>query len=383
MQADAIDRVIKNAIEVLESSKYQIFEISETAISERGALDRELKLVIKETAQTIEQVDKLELDLRYAKIRLSEVSRDVHRFQEEDIRIAYEMATRLQLELMIAREKEKHLRGRRDDLQKRLRNLDRTIERAESLASQMNVVLEYLSGDLSQATRILESAKNRQLLGLKIILAQEDERKRISREIHDGLAQSMANVLLRAEIAERMLLIKEYKAVKDELSELKGMVRSGLEEVRKMIFNLRPMTLDDLGLLPTLRKFILDFEEKTKIHTKFEVIGKDIRLSPSMEVAIFRLIQEAFSNVSKHAQASFLSVEMSFEPHQLKIVVQDNGKGFSVKKMESEISGGSHFGIMGMRERVELLEGKIDIHSEKKVGTKIIMTIPINTESNS
>src|SRR5690606_27983579 len=108
------------------------------------------------------------------------------------------------------REKEYQLRARRDELMKRIKNVERTIERAEALVLQMNVVLEYLSGDLNQVTRILESAKNRQQVGLKIIVAQEDERKRIAREIHDGPAQAMANIVLGSEIAERMLMRSEF-----------------------------------------------------------------------------------------------------------------------------------------------------------------------------
>src|SRR5690606_1394581 len=141
---------------------------------------------------------------RQARVRLTEVSRDFKRYNEQDIKHAYETATQIQSELIVFREKEANLKYRRDDLQKRIRNVERTSERAEGVVSQINVVLEYLSGNLEQVTRILESAKNRQLIGLKIILAQEEERKRIAREIHDGLAQSLANLILRSEIAERL-----------------------------------------------------------------------------------------------------------------------------------------------------------------------------------
>src|SRR5690606_9277741 len=216
------------------------------------------------------------------------------------------------LQLATLREQEKHLKLRRDDLQLRVRNVEKNIERAETIASQMNVVLEYLSGDMDNVTRILESAKNRQQLGLKIILAQEEERKRIAREIHDGPAQSMANLVLRTEIAERIAAKQDYDAVQVELSDLKGQVRSGLEEIRKIIFNLRPMALDDLGLIPTLRKLSQDFEDRVKIHTVFEVQGKEVRLSSSMEAAIYRLVQEALTNVQKHADASRVAIHLSF-----------------------------------------------------------------------
>ncbi|GAA3412821.1 sensor histidine kinase [Paenibacillus hodogayensis] len=381
MQFDAIDKVIKNAIGVMESSKYQMFEICESARSEWEALGRELHQVKEEVSRTIDQVDKLEVEYKRSRIRLTEVSRDFHRFKEEDIRIAYEAATQMQLQLIMAREKEHHLRARRDELQKRIRNVEKTVERAEALVGQMNVVHKYLSGDLNQVTRILETAKNRQLIGLKIILAQEEERKRIAREIHDGPAQAMANMVLRSEIAEMMIDRKEYSTLKEELTDLKGAVRFGLEEVRKIIFNLRPMALDDLGLMPTLRKYVQDFEDRTKIHMRFEIIGVEARLPSAMEVAVFRLVQEALSNVLKHSRATHTGVEITYQRQMVKVVVKDNGVGFALDKLEAMIArGNSHFGIMGMRERVELLGGRMDIESEPNAGAKLTMIIPISLD---
>ncbi|MFD0957902.1 sensor histidine kinase [Paenibacillus chungangensis] len=375
-----INRVIANAISVMENSKYQIFEICETARTEREALEQELDGVIEETVGTIEKVDRLEREYRLARIRLTEVSRDFVRFKEEDIKSAYEKATGIQLDLMVYREKENYLKARRDDLQKRVRNVERSIERAEVISSQMNVVLEYLSGDLNQVTRILESAKTRQLLGLKIILAQEEERKRIAREIHDGPAQSLANIVLRTEIAERMLMKKDFDLVQEELIDLKGQVRSGLEEIRKIIFNLRPMALDDLGLVPTLRKFTQDFEEKSRVHTAFELSGKELRLPSAMEAAIFRLVQEAFSNVLKHANASHVVLEIRYNKDNIILSILDNGAGFVVGNVEQLTSRNGHFGLVGMRERVELIEGRMDIDSKPGQGTKIVIDIPMTSE---
>jgi len=369
-----INRIFTNAIRVMEDSKYQIYEVCESARSERSALEREHEQVLQQTVQVIEQVDKLELEYRYARIRLTEVSRDFTRYGELDIKKAYEKATLIQLQLATSREQEKHLKMRRDDLQLRMRNVEKNIERAESVASQMNVVLEYLSGDLDNVTRILESAKNRQLLGLKIILAQEEERKRIAREIHDGPAQTLANLVLRTEIAERLAAKQDYELVQVELGDLKGQVRSGLEEIRKIIFNLRPMALDDLGLIPTLRKLAQDFEEKTRVHTIFEVSGKEVRLSNSMEAAIYRLLQEALSNVQKHADASRVTIILGYLQDKLQIAVKDNGRGFKQKLGEDDQA---HYGIIGMYERVDLLEGTIDIKSEADKGTEIIIEIPL------
>jgi two-component system sensor histidine kinase DegS len=277
-------------------------------------------------------------------------------------------------------EKEQQLKARRDELQKRVKNVDLSIERAQTIHSQINVVLEYLSGDLNHVTRILESAKNRQLIGLKIILAQEEERKRMARDIHDGPAQSLANLVLRMEIAERMIVKQEFQMVQHELIDLKAQVRSGLEEIRKIIFNLRPMALDDLGLVPALRKYVQDFEEKSRIRTTFEIVGREVRFPSAMEAGIYRLVQEAFTNVKKHANATYVSLEMTYQAQLVKFVVSDNGVGFQVDQQEPISTNGAHFGLIGMRERVELLEGRMEIESNKNQGTKITIQIPINVQ---
>jgi len=375
-----IDNIIKNAITVMEQSKYQIFEIAESARQELLSLRQELEKVKKETSETIDKVDELELEYRRARMRLVEVSKDFIRYKEADIKSAYEKATRIQLDLLMYREKESYLKARRDELQQRIKSVEVSVERAETISSQINVVLEYLSGDLNQVTRILESAKNRQLIGLKIILAQEEERKRMAREIHDGPAQTLANLVLRTEIAERMLMKQEFQLVQEELMELKSQVRSGLEEIRKIIFNLRPMALDDLGLVPTLRKFVQDFEEKTKIRAVFETAGRELRMPSAMEAAVYRLVQEAYSNALKHASPTYVSLEIKFYPKRILITIQDNGVGFDVEQTMARSKKNSHYGLIGMNERVELLNGKMDIQSARGQGTKISISIPVSTD---
>ena len=137
----------------------------------------------------------------------------------------------------------------------------------------MGVVLGYLTGDLSKIGEALESAKQHQLMGLKVIQAQEEERKRVAREIHDGPAQSMANVVLRSEIVEKMLKNERILEAQMELHELKEMVRMSLGDVRRIIFDLRPMALDDLGLVPTLQKYIRTCEERIASSIDLVIFG--------------------------------------------------------------------------------------------------------------
>lgn len=374
---DAIDQVLKSAIEMMDTGKYQIYEISEASRLELEALKKELEQVTQELRYTNNRVDELEENFRKARIHLSEVSRNFRRSSEKEIRMAYEHATQYQTDLFINREKEVNLRNRRDQLQRRIRAVEKYLQKADIVITQLSVTLDYLSGDFNRISKILESAKNRHL-GLKIILAQEEERKRISREIHDSVAQSMANLVLRTEFLEKLLERGEDKAVKDEICDLRMQVRQGLEEVRQIIFNLRPMALDDLGLIPALQKYVSDFEEKTSmtVHTNFS--GCEIRLVSSLEVAVYRFVQEAFSNVLKHAKATEIQLDANFQKDKLIIMVKDNGIGFSMKMLEQKMQSGQHFGLIGMQERIEMLGGKLQIESKIHMGTHLTMAIPLN-----
>ena len=376
---EQLERIIQHAIEVIENSKAQVFTIYESFIKELALLEEELERVLREVEETIPIVNRLEWEFRLARIKLTEVSRDFVRYNEEDIKAAYEKATRIQLDLMVYREKEQYLRNRRDELQKRIRDLERSIERAESVVSQLNVVSEYLSGDLSNVSRILESVKSRQLLGLKIIMAQEEERKRVAREIHDGPAQTLANLVLKTEIAERFLEMDDIENLRAELTDLRTQLRGGLEEIRKIIFLLRPMALDDLGLTPTLRKYVQDFEERTRIKASFEATGKESRLPGAMEVALFRLAQEALNNVQRHARATFVSLKLNFSDTEVEMTIKDNGVGFRMNENgpRERAKLQSRFGLMGMRERVELLQGTLQIDSAPGQGTTIHITLPL------
>ncbi|MED4586204.1 histidine kinase [Brevibacillus choshinensis] len=369
-----LDGVIKRTIETVETSKTQIFDIAENARQQGNSLKLDLHELRQEISKVIQKVDALELAYRKTRNRLVLVSRNFQMYTEEDIRIAYEEASRIQVELSIYRERENNLKRRRNDLERQLRTLEVTIDRAEKLVSQMGVVLGYLTGDLSKIGEALESAKQHQLMGLKVIQAQEEERKRVAREIHDGPAQSMANVVLRSEIVEKMLKNERILEAQMELHELKEMVRMSLSDVRRIIFDLRPMALDDLGLVPTLQKYIQTCEERIESSIDLVVFGVEPPLRSSVKAAIFRLVQECLNNVEKHAQANSVQVKLEFVQDSLSLVVKDDGVGFDLEK---RLANGGSFGLLGMKERVQLLEGSVDLQSAPGDGTKVIFQIPL------
>ncbi|MGE7272694.1 sensor histidine kinase [Brevibacillus panacihumi] len=369
-----LDGVIKRTIETVETSKTQIFDIAESARQQGNSMKLELHELRQEITKIIQKVDALELAYRKSRNRLVLVSRNFHMYTEEDIRVAYEDASRIQVDLSIFRERENNLKRRRNDLERQLRTLEETIVRAEKLVSQMGVVLGYLTGDLSKIGEALESAKQHQLMGLKVIQAQEEERKRVAREIHDGPAQSMANVVLRSEIVEKMLKNERVLEAQMELHELKEMVRMSLADVRRIIFDLRPMALDDLGLVPTLQKYIRTCEERMETSIDLVVFGVEPTLRSSVKAAIFRLVQECLNNVEKHAKAKSVQVKLEFVQDSLSLVVKDDGIGFD---LDERMGTGGSFGLLGMKERTQLLEGQIEVQSAPGDGTKVLFQIPL------
>ncbi|HZG80366.1 MAG TPA: histidine kinase [Brevibacillus sp.] len=369
-----LDGVIKRTIETVETSKSQIFDIAESARQQGNSMKLELHELRQEITKVIQKVDALELAYRKSRNRLVLVSRNFHMYTEEDIRVAYEDASRIQVDLSIFRERENNLKRRRNDLERQLRTLEETIVRAEKLVSQMGVVLGYLTGDLSKIGEALESAKQHQLMGLKVIQAQEEERKRVAREIHDGPAQSMANVVLRSEIVEKMLKNERVLEAQMELHELKEMVRMSLADVRRIIFDLRPMALDDLGLVPTLQKYIRTCEERMETSIDLVVFGVEPTLRSSVKAAIFRLVQECLNNVEKHAKAKSVQVKLEFVQDSLSLVVKDDGVGFD---LDERMGTGGSFGLLGMKERTQLLEGQIEVQSAPGDGTKVLFQIPL------
>jgi len=367
----ALDFIINEMIEVVENSKDEIFNISEEARKEHEHLVRELKITKVKVAKHIEDGDQLEQKVRYSRQRLAEVSRYFDRYTETDVRSVYERTHAMQTKLAVMRQEENALREKRDDLERRLISLSQTIERAEGLAGKISVILNYLHDDFKQVNEMIEDAKEKQEFGLKIIEAQEEERSRISREIHDGPAQMLANILLRSELVEMSFRKKDVDEALAEMKSVRKMIRSSLYEVRRIIYDLRPMALDDLGLVPTIRKYVTTMADYNDIEINFTPIGEDKRLNQKYEVAFFRLIQEAVQNAVKHAESTFIDVKLEIGKKNLSMLIKDNGKGF-----DPTIKRDKSFGLIGMRERVEMLEGKISIDSQPGKGTMIFIQVP-------
>jgi len=376
LEAMAIDFIFRETIGALTNARESIIDIAESARAECLRLRSAVIELQKRAAESLEAVDRLEREADKARERLAEVSRDFSLHSHAAIRHAYEAAGKVQVELTIARERENSLRRKRDELERSLQNIEKVVEKAESMVSRVSAATAFLTENLKRMADQWEGIKARYQIGERVIRAQEEERRRVAREIHDGPAQSMANVVLRVELCERLHAAGRPE-VTQELAQLKALVKECLRELRGIIFNLRPMALDDLGLVPTLKRYLENLREQEGCPVTLKVTGKETRLGSMLEVAIFRLVQEAVNNARKHAQASTIQVEIDFaDDRSVSIRVEDDGVGFDIERLKAEWFDRESFGLMSMKERIELLGGEFDVTSALGQGTRLVARVP-------
>lgn len=377
-----LDKIIKDTIEAMENGKTQIFEIYEAAQTEVKNVRGDIELLKKQVAGIIQKVDQKGKEERLARNKLVRVSSNFKTYTEEDIKICYEETRQIQIDLAVLREQEQSLRNKRNEMEIRLKQLLQTVERAKQLVSQVGVVLGYLSAHMGAVAAKMEEMHQEKMLGPAIIKAQEDERLRISREIHDGPAQMMASVVYRADVCER-LMERDMEQAKQELKELREQVRTCLAETRKIIFDLRPMGLDDLGLVATIFHFLEKFEKRENVMIDFRVIGEEQRISKHMEICIFRIIQEAVNNIKKHANTDRGQLVLEYHDDYIYITIEDRGDGFDIEDLELRRQSEQEcFGLLGMKERIQLVKGRMTMISKPFEGTKIRILLPVKESLN-
>jgi two-component system sensor histidine kinase UhpB len=223
-------------------------------------------------------------------------------------------------------------------------------------------LLSRYRGSLAQRERDLAS------LSARLMSAQEDERRRLSRELHDGLGQSLTATLAYLWAAERQVP-PELKPVRAHLQEVRSLIARTLAEVRDLSQLLRPSALDDYGLLPSLEKQVVGFREQHHIETALTTSGLPERLPPEVETTVYRVTQEALTNVARHAQARKVRIVLAAVPGGLELAVEDDGVGFTPPRRAEGL------GLIGMRERVRALGGTFEIASDG--GTQVRVRLPL------
>jgi len=231
--------------------------------------------------------------------------------------------------------------------------------------------------------RMLDSLKSQQLqveqLLTQAVLAQEEERQRISADLHDSIAQWLVSASYRVQTCSQALSGAKNEKVLEDLADMESTINKSLKELRRVVIGLRPPALDELGLTHALKQSLKELKADG-LDCKFSEEGTPFRLPSSMEIAAYRIVQEALNNIRKHANATKVNLRLQFQEDKLLVEIHDNGKGFDYSQtLDSAISVG-HVGLLGMKQRAEMLGGDIRIKTDEGKGTTITLILPIQSQ---
>ena len=326
--------------------------------SELDETNRALREVTLMLEQSRVEVGKLTQRNAAITAHIQQIQGQLDKIPPEEIRMAYNSALDAQQRLFV-------MRGQLEKLQ----NDQSHLERYKTMLEQFQGL--SISGAKSGGAKGEKGA----LASVEMLVnAQEAERQRLSRLMHDGPAQALSNFILQAEIAMR-LLGSDVEQARTELGNLKVAAMSTFQKVRNFIFELRPMMLDDLGLAPTIQRYVEMYKEQSGLDVSVIVTGNERRLEPYLEVLIFRAMQELVGNAAHHSQGNIIKIQADMGDSLIKLTVEDNGKGFD----PDVINERSSLGLKLIKERVELLGGSLDIDSSLGKGSRIFLTVPVHS----
>ncbi|MBI2329153.1 MAG: GAF domain-containing sensor histidine kinase [Chloroflexi bacterium] len=241
-----------------------------------------------------------------------------------------------------------------------------------SLASQAGIIMEN--------ARMFDSLKRQQhqveQLLTRAVVAQEEERERISADLHDSVAQWLIAASYRVQTCSQLLTTGGNAVALDELTDMENTLTKSVRELRRVVIGLRPPALDELGLSHALRQSLDDLKTGGLI-CKFREVGMPLRLSSSVEIAAYRIVQEGLNNIHKHANATRVNLRLQFQEDKVVITIRDNGDGFDLSQTLDRAISGGHVGLLGMKQRAEILGGDLKIKTSEGAGTNITLSIPI------
>ncbi|MDI6601147.1 MAG: sensor histidine kinase [Thermoanaerobacteraceae bacterium] len=369
-----LENIVDKVLKSIDESKVDVISIVENVEKGLNEIKNELQSVKERVIAIIDEVDSLERLDRSARYRLMVVSKEFNKYSEEDIKNAYDEARDVQVKLIMRKQEERILIEKRNELERRLKNEEELLERARHLYKNIDIAFKFIKDSLNGINNQIVDFKNREELIFHIFRAQEEERQKIAIDLHDGPAQDIANLLYKVEICQK-LMSRNIDEAMEELEDLKQSVKQCIRDLRGIIYGLKPHGLSELGFIAALKTYISDFEMETGINTEFTVFGIERRLGDEIETALFRISQECLSNIKKHSKAKNAYIRCEYADRKVTLIIKDDGVGFNTEVMKDSIK--DHYGLMGIKERVALLDGNFNIESSTK-GTIINVNIPLN-----
>ncbi len=381
-EINSINNILSVVIDDIHNGKEKIFNIAESLKSEYEKQIIELGDVEDQISILIKEVDRLEKIDKSMREKLAKASMNFQ-IKEDDVRIIYEEALNIRVEYITMQKEEKRLQGRRESLQRSIKNHFNNIKEADSVIEQVNVALSYLKGDVYKNIESVEE-NSKIAYAIRFVEAQEKERNRIARDIHDGPAQYLASTMMRIDFC-KMLLNKNLEEGLNELEDLKSNVRKTLKEVRGIIFDLKPPFLNGITLEAAIEDLKEAFLEEASTNLAVEIRSNGHPVDYVVEVAVYRIIQEILNNIKKHSKAENSEVRLEVGQENIYLNIKDNGRGFDVDEyLKSARKNTKNYGITGIYDRVDELGGTIEIKSLLDKGTEYKIKLPtIRGKENS
>lgn len=379
--SESLNNIINELLDSMSKSKNKASKFHKVVTEKINIIEIELKKVNYQMKLLDTEIEKTSVKSKEYREKLMKVTKAMvenPEAQQSAYEKVYKKANELVFKMKSMESEYKTLFKKRDNLERELINLKEILVDAEDLIQSITTSFKYLNDDLSDVSNHLNE---KEIILLKIIESGENEKKSIVRDIHDGPAQTLAYLTLEIQLLKSLIDAKNSENIIKKVEEIDRHIQGALEETRQIIHDLRPMSLDDLGLIPTLENYIKEFNESKRVPILFRLIDRyDLatKIPSALSVAVFRIIQEALNNVYKHSEATTATVSFEILNNVLKLKIIDNGKGFDVGETLRNIRVNGNFGLLGMKERVDLVDGEINIKSSKNSGTKIEVSIPWN-----
>ncbi len=280
-------------------------------------------------------------------------------FSEDELKLSLTLTNHIAISL--------HNSILHDETTKYLSALEDQIHEREKTEYQKDLLL----------LQVQEANERLKILSRELINSQEEERKRISQELHDELGQALTGISLDLGIIEKNLHPDTPRDIKERLADTRKNTDALDQMIGELALDLRPSLLDDLGLLPTLNWYVDRYSKRTDVEVDIEISGQKMRLPTEVETALYRIIQEALTNVIKHAQAKKVILGFENKPEGVIVSITDDGIGFNFEDLQNEQPPIRGLGLLGMADRTALLGGNIDINSKPGAGTRIKVEIPL------
>lgn len=337
-------------------------------------ISQEMKRIKEKLTEIKGQIDQTQLVVDREQQRNADIATELRTIQDnietvprQDIRTKYDEAIDARFRLTTMRGQLEKFQSSRE-----------VLERQQTILAQLLNIVQGIdslpASEPASATGLRPTSVNI----VRIVQAQEEEKLRLARLMHDGPAQSLTNFILQTEICQR-LFDRDPARAAEELGNLKSTASVTFQKVRDFIFDLRPMMLDDLGVIPTIRRYVDSFKEKNDLDTKLELMGEERRLESHREVMVFRGIQELMGHARDYAAASELTIRLDIASDRVRVDVEDNGRGFDAQAAftgdDTHLDPRSQ-SILTLKEKFELVGGALSVTSSETDGTRVHIELP-------